>query len=63
MYFLHRDYVSATKYKEYDMRNTGMPDLPSSYLGMSLVQNGGSYLMYVLACVGKTGEMVTNWKN
>ena len=31
------------------------------YLGMSPVQNGGSYLMYVLARVGKTGETATNF--
>ena len=32
------------------------------YLGMSPVQNGGSYLN-VLARVGKTGETAANWNN
>ena len=33
------------------------------YLGMPLVQNGGSYLRNVLAHVGKTSETVANWNN
>ena len=33
------------------------------YLGMSLIQNGSSYLMYALAHVSKTGKTAANWKN